>query len=349
MKNRARYIILAVIVLLIGLVAWRILGNTSASDTRRQNVPLVRVEHPRRETVVTVLRFTGDILPVQQATIYSKVNGTLERVYADMGAPVHQGQQLALVDTTELAQLARQNAAKYQNARLNYERTKELSEQNLVAKQDLDNADAAMKVAQADYEAAKTRLGFAHINAPFGGYVTKRFLDEGANVTSNNATLFTLMDIDLMKIIVNVLEKDIPLITLGTKATIKVDAFPGEEFEGKISRISQAVDLGTRTMAAEIDIPNQRHRLKPGMYANVALVVNEHRNALTIPTEAILKDDRGQYVYAIDSSVARRKNVTIGAEQNGRTEIPSGLLGNELITVTGQQFVRDGGQVLVQQ
>ncbi|MBI1804545.1 MAG: efflux RND transporter periplasmic adaptor subunit [Ignavibacteriae bacterium] len=351
MKGRARYIIPAVLLLLFGLVAWRIMGNSSSSDTRRQNTPLVRVDQPRRETVITTLRFTGDILPIQQANIYSKVNGTLNRVYVDIGASVRQGQLLALIDTTELSQQVQQNAAKFQNARLNYERTKELAEQNLVAKQDLDNADAAMKVARADYEAAKTRLSYARITAPFAGYITKRFLDEGANVTSNNATLFTLMDIDQLKIMVSVLEKDISLVRLGESATIRVDAFPGNVFLGKVARFSQSVDLSTRTMAVEIDVPNQKPgiRLTPGMFANITLIVREDKDAITVPTDALLKDDRSYYVYVIDSTVAHRKDITVGVEQNGRTEVSSGLTGTERLVVAGQQLIRDGGQVMMQQ
>jgi RND family efflux transporter MFP subunit len=232
---------------------------------------------------------------------------------------------------------------------LNYERTKELTEQNLIAKQELDNAETAMKVAKANYESAATRLGYASITAPFSGYITKRFLDAGANVTSNNVTLFTLMDIEEMKILINVLEKDIPLIAKGKKAVITVDAYPGKEFYGTVTKLSQAVDLSTRTMAVEVDIPNNEHFLKPGMFANVTLVVDEHKNVITVAIGSLMKDEKGSFVYTVNGNIAHRKNISAGVEQEMKVEILSGIQDGDTIMMVGQQFVKDGAPVIIQQ
>ncbi len=349
MTTRVRYTIAGGIVILIALVVLKLVDGKTPADTRRQNIPLVKVEHPRRESVLYKLSFTGDVVPIQQASIYSKVAGNIEREYVDIGAAVAQNQLLALIDTTELSQQFRQSEATYENAKLNFERTKELAEQNLVAKQDLDNAEAAAKVAKANFDNARTRLDYALITAPFSGTITKRLLDPGALVTANNTILFSLMDLNAMKITVQVLEKDIPRIAKGKKAVITVDAFPGKQFIGSVTRYSDAVDLDTRTMAVEIDIPNRDHLLKPGMYASVTLVVDEHLQALTLPTIALLKDDRGYFILAAEGTKARRKDVRPGVEQNSRTEILSGLTGDESVITTGQQFARDGGEILIQQ
>ena len=147
-----------------------------------------------------------------QAGIFSKVSGNLESIYTDMGSNVFSGQLLATIDSTELYQQFQQTNATYQNARMTFDRVQQLIDKNLASKQDLDNADAAMKVAKANYEAAATRLSYARIIAPFSGIITKRFLDPGALVAANNATLFTLMNLDRIKIIVNVPEKDVQFI-----------------------------------------------------------------------------------------------------------------------------------------
>jgi membrane fusion protein (multidrug efflux system) len=270
-------------------------------------------------------------------------------VYVNIGDFVRENQMLALIDTTELALQVQQTGASYVNAKLTYDRNVELLKENLVAKQDVDNSDAALKVAMANYQTAETHLQYARITAPFSGYITKRYLDPGANVTANNATLFTLMSLEAMKIVVNILEKDIPQITTGKNVDVEVDAYPDKKFKGKITRISEAVDLSTRTMAVEIDIANKDHLLKPGMFASVTIVINERSNSITVPTYALQKDDKGYFVYVVgDSLKARRIPVKIGIEQNNQTEILSGLTGNEKLITTGQQFVRDGGQVTVQ-
>jgi len=347
-KYRTYLVVIVIVVVLGGVVTIKILMGNAAADTRRQNIPLVKVEQPLRQTIAYQLNFNGDVVAIQQADIFSKVTGNLERIYTDMGNSVKRDQLLAVIDSTELYQQVQQTEATYYNARISYTRNKKLFEQKLVAKQDLDNAEAQMKVALANYETAKTRLSYARITAPFSGVITKRFLDEGALVATSNATLYTLMDLDSVKVIVNVLEKDVPQISKGKTAKIVVDAFPGKEYEGVITRLSQAIDLSTRTMAIEVGVPNKEHNLKPGMYATVTLTISEHQNAVTVPTEAVLNDNNGTFVYALQNNAAKRIPVQLGIERNSRTEILAGLSGDERVIVVGQQLVRDGGLVVLE-
>lgn len=339
---------LILLIAFAGIVYYKINANNEMTRTRQRGAPLVKLEKPVRETVLYKLQFNGDVNAIQQANIFSKVSGNIEHIYVDIGMSVRKDQLLALIDQTELNQKVQETSAIFFNARTIYDRTKQLLEQNLLAKEDLDNAEATMKIAQANYENAKTRLSYTRITAPFSGYITKRFLDAGALVSNTNTILFMLMDITNVKIIVNVLEKDISLIPRVKKAIIGVDAFPGKEFYGLISRSSQAIELSTRTMDVEIDIPNQDHILKPGMFATVTLVIDEHPDAVLVPTQAILKDNNGTYVFAVTNNTAKRFDIKVGIEQSIMTEILTGIEGTEDIITTGQQFVRDGGPVLVQ-
>jgi membrane fusion protein (multidrug efflux system) len=347
--NRRKQIIIGFMVLLVvGASLYRILSAGPSADVRRLNLPLVKLEPAGQETVMVVRQFTGDVVAVQQAGIFSKVSGNLERVYVDIGTPVRAGQVLALIDTTELRQQYQAAAATYENARITYQRSKDLFGQNLLSRQDIDNSETAYKIAAAAMETASTRLGYARIKAPFAGVITRRYLDRGAFVTLNNSTLFTLMDIDAVKVIINILEKDIPLMADGKQANITVDAYPARAFPGSVTRFSRAVDPNTRTMAVEIDIPNRDHALAPGMYANVVLVVTSHPDAVTIPTAAMLKDDRGYFVFTVTADTARAVRILPGVEQGAKTEVLSGLGANTPIVTTGQQFARDGGAVIVQ-
>jgi membrane fusion protein (multidrug efflux system) len=277
------------------------------------------------------------------------VIGNLEGVYINIGEAVRQGQLLAMIDTTLLAQQYAQASATYNNAKLQYDRAKDLFAKNLGAKQDVDNSQAAMLVAQANADNAATQLSYSRITAPFPGIITQRFLDPGAVVTANNATLFTLMDLDSMRVFVNVLERDIPAVTIGKKADITVDAYPDRHFEGIVTRSSQAVDPATRTLSVEVDAPNRDHTLKPGMFTNVTVILGQHENVVTVPAEAVLGDSNGHWVFTVaDNNTAHRVPVKTGAEQNNRTEIVSGLSGQEKLIVVGQQFVKDGGPVNIQ-
>jgi len=307
------------------------------------------VSSPRREDVTYNLQFTGDVLPILQASIFSRVSGNLEKIFVEMGDVVRQDQLLALIDTTELYQQYQQAAAAFQNARLSYDRARELFDRNLGSKQDQDNTEAVAKIAEANYALAATKLGYAKITAPFAGIITRRFLDPGALVSPGSTTLFTLMDLDRVKVIIHVLEKDIPRVTHGKPALVTVGAVPGQKFTGEITRYSEAVDPDTRTMAVEIDISNADHRLKPGMFANVNLIVDRHENALTIATPAILQDDLGNFGYVVRADTAWKARITPGAELDTRTEILSGISDTTAQVITaGQQFAKDGGPVTIQ-
>jgi len=347
-KRRRYYLGGGIVLVVVLLIVLRIVGARGSNDQRRLNAPVVQVEKPLRSTLTLALQFTADVVPIQQAAIYSKVSGNLEQIYADMGSRVRRNQLIALIDTTELFQQYQQAMATAENNRITFVRTKQLFDQNLVAKQDLDNAEAAWKVAQAAYDGTVTRLSYARITAPFSGYITKRYLDPGALVTPSTSILFTLMDLDEMKIIVNVLEQDIPRVSIGSEATIRVDAFPGKTFIGHVTKFSQAVDLATRTMAVEIDIPNPDHLLRPGMFADVSLIVGELKEALTLPTQGILHDDQGPYVFIARQDTSYRVRITTGIEQESRMVIVTGLTGTEDVITTGQQFVRDGGPISIQ-
>lgn len=336
------------IIMILGVGVVVVVRMNSASkmeEARRRMVPLVKVETPRRELVKSQLQFNGDAVAIRQAGIFSKVAGNLEQIYADMGSHVYAGQLLATIDSTELFQQYQQTNATYQNTLITFERIQQLIEKGLSSKQELDNAEAAMKVARSNYEAAATRLSYARIVAPFSGIITKRFLDPGALVTANNATLFTLMNLDRVKIIVNIPENDVHSVYQVHLAQVTFDALPNKEFQGKVTRFSDALDLTTRTMAIQIEIENFSHIIKPGMFATVQMTIAERLNALTIPTNALLKDDSGQYVFTLNGTKAKSVRVQTGAELVERTEILSGLTGSENIIVVGQQFVKEDGQV----
>lgn len=359
-------LIIGFLLVLVLLTYFRVRENSKEAARRPAAILTVEVSTPQRSQIVRSLYFTGDILPIQQATIFSKVSGNLEKVLVDIGDYVKQGQLLALIDTTIYAQNARQAQgihmqaqATLQNARMNFERNESLLGQNLIAKQDLDNARTAYEIAQAQVEGAQasyrntlTQLSYCKVSAPFSGYITKRFLDAGAYVSASagasSSTIFTIMDIDKVKILVNVLEKDIPALERIREAVVKTDVYLNRAFNARIQRISQAIDVATRTMPIEVDIENRQHLLKPGMFANINLVLQKKENALVLPSQVILKDDSGSYVFTVSQdSVAHKRYIELGIQQDNLYETLSGLSDIENVVFVGQTLIRDGNKVRI--
>ncbi len=353
MNKKTRTIIIGTIaVIVVGFFVYRLIAVKPAK-VKKQLVPPVVVAQPVKMDLTYKLEYDGDVIPVLQAYVFSRVSGLLQSLYTDMGKTVRKDQLIALIDTSEAYQMAMQSEAAYYNAKVTEARTRELFSKKLVAQQDLDNAEATLRSTQASFEANRVLLDYCKVRSPFSGVVTKRWLDPGSVVTSNpivgnsNSTIFTVMDLDTVKIDINVLDRDVEKIPSVKRAYATVDVIPGHEYQALVSRSSQAVTTTTRTMPVEILIPNKDQSIKPGEFARVTLVLGENPQAITVPSEAVLRDNAGTYVYVVQDTLAQRKNVTTGVTENGRLEILSGLDGTENVIVVGQTFVRPNGKVNV--
>jgi len=158
----------------------------------------------------------------------------------------------------------------------------------------------------------------------------------------------SLHDIDTVRVLIEVVERDIPLVKIGQKAELRAEAYPDQIFEGAVTRIVQALNRATRTMTVEIDLPNRDRRLKGGMFARVEVLVGTHPQALQIPIDAVSRLEEAQYVYIVQEGKARRVDIEIGARQGNYIEITKGLIGNEAVIVSGKDLIHDGTPVQTQ-
>lgn len=316
-------------------------------DNQRSSTPVVKAERPIRRTIARTLSFTGDILPDRAVTVYAKVGGALQELRSEVGDRVRTSDVLAVIDSAEYAQAYKQAAATRQNAAAAHRRALDLAKRDLISKAELDNADAALAIADAALELAQLKLGYTVIRAPFAGVVTNRRADEGSLVAANNTPLYDLMSYDRIRVQVEVGERETPNINIGAEVLLQADAYPGERFPGRVARRSESVDLKNRTMMVEVEAANPGLRLKPGMFAIASVLLERRENALTAPTQAILRDDGGYYVWKIDSGISSKQSVQIGAVQSDITEVLAGLTESDSLSVLGFQALKDGGKVVV--
>lgn len=354
MKKSVNYALVALIpaaILVFAVI--RLITAAGPVAQKKTPIPLVQLATPTRMDVTYSLEYDGDVVPIRQANIFSRVTGMLEQIYTDMGHTVQRGQIMALIDTSQAHQAELQAAAALANARATEHRIQDLAKRNLASEQDLDNAIATLRTTEANYESARIQLSYSKITAPFHGYVTKRWLDPGAIVSSNpvvgnsNTTIFTLMDIDTVRIDINVLDADVAKIVGAKRAVVTLNTLPGREFTAIVARSAQAINTTTRTMPVEILIPNRDQAIKPGSFAHVKLVLGEHPQALTVPPEAVLKDSAGSYVLTVSDSIAIKKPISTGVIENGRMEVQAGLGDEDKVIVIGQNFAKPKGKVHV--
>jgi membrane fusion protein (multidrug efflux system) len=152
-----------------------------------------------------------------------------------------------------------------------------------------------------------------------------------------------------VKVDLDIPEEYLPKIILGQSAEISLQAYPDENFTGKVSKISPVLDLETRTAPIEVIIPNSDHRLKSGMFVQAQLILEEHKNVPVIAKEAIMGRVPQVYVYIVNGNLARQKNVKLGVHQGAYYEVVEGLKEGDLVVVMGQQKLYDGAAVTSEQ
>jgi len=184
----------------------------------------------------------------------------------------------------------------------------------------------------------------APVESPLSGVVGKVFVDIGANVNPQ-IPVALVVNMDKVKINLEIPEKYIADITLGLKAKIKVDAYPEKEFLGEITKISPIVDLTTRAFPIEITVNNQEHLLKSGMFAKVILLLKEHKNVPVILKEAIIGKEPDTYVYVIENNFTHLKRITLGIKQGPYYEVKEGIKENDLVVILGQQRLYENASV----
>lgn len=188
----------------------------------------------------------------------------------------------------------------------------------------------------------------APVESPLQGVVGRIYVDIGTSVSSQTP-IALVVDMDRVKIDLDIPEKYLPQISLGQKATLGVDAYPGEEFVGEVREVSPVVDLTTRSSPIEIIVDNPEHRLKSGMFAKVNLVIQEHKNVPVILKEAVIGREPQTYAYVIENKTAVLRKITLGLRQGPYYEIKEGLKEGDLVVVVGQQRLYEGAGVVTEE
>ncbi|HEY5909228.1 MAG TPA: efflux RND transporter periplasmic adaptor subunit [Verrucomicrobiae bacterium] len=327
-------------------------------------VAAARVMRTDLDNEITV---PAEFRPYAQVELHAKVSGYLETISVDVGDRVKTGELLAKLEVPESRDelneaLAAQKRAEadYRNAHLVYSRLMavEKDHPNLVAQQELDTAEAkdrtaeaAAAAAKADVEKYQTMLAYTRISAPFDGVITKRYADPGALIQAGTAS--ATQSLPLVAVSDNYrLRLDFPVsvgyvkdIQVGAPVEVRVQSLGGKRFSGTIARSTQTVDEATRSMMTEVEVPNPKLELVPGMYATVMLKVERRRNVLTIPTEAV-SGSGGTSVYVINHRrEIEERTVALGLETSTRYEVTAGLEEGDLVLVGSRAQVRPGQKV----
>lgn len=289
----------------------------------------------------------GTLAANAQADLASEVDGQVAKIDADLGDRVTVGQVLARVQRDQIEARLREAAASFERAVTDEARARPLSDQGVISAQEYEVVRTALDVARARRDQLRIQLEHADIRSPLEGSVAARLVDVGDYVRPGTV-VFRLVQDDPLKFRGEIPEREVPSLRPEQEVRITVEAFQGETFFGRVSRIGSAADPAARSLAFEAVVPNQDRRLRPGFFGHGEVVVAKEERALCVPRAAVASFAGVTKVFVIEEGVARAREVALGVDLgDGWVEIRQGVTQGKQVATSGLAKLADGTEVVV--
>lgn len=219
-----------------------------------------------------------------------------------------------------------------------------------VAQGRISQIDSKVKQVEAEIDRLRTLIGFSEVRAPFGGIVTKRYVHTGALLQAAMSSrtvhgIVTIASLDRIRLLVDVPESEVPYVQAGDPVVATLDSMAEMEFRGEVTRFAGVLDPSTRTMRTEIHLGNPGWLLRPGMYGQARLTLEERSDAVTIPAAALRVDGAGSYVYRVVDGRARRTEVEAELRDGVKVEVTDGLSASERVVLSARGVLADNAPV----
>jgi RND family efflux transporter MFP subunit len=373
------------LVLLLGGLAigvWRhyalYLEVAATAEAHRNFIPSVRVAAVHASSGTMSVTLPATTSSFEEANIYARASGYIEKRHVDIGSAVKEGDLLAVITAPELdhqisqaeASLAqakathRQNKATRELGRVTWARDATLVNQGWVTQQQGDTdrlnyaaqqqkvraESAAIQSQQAQLAVLRQQKAYQQVVAPFDGVVTRRNIDVGSLVQADATSgtfMFTLTHNDILRIRLYVPQDAAIGVKPGVAAVVRVPEIPDHVSTGKVARIADALDPATRTLQTEIDAPNPDGELSAGIYCTVELKVPRRTASLIVPAGAIVFDHDGLHVLVVEDGVAHSRKITEIRDLGTEVEVSDGVKQGDQVVITPPVDLEDGGKVQI--
>jgi RND family efflux transporter MFP subunit len=302
-----------------------------------------------------------------ESPVYARTSGYIRKWYVDIGQHVKSGQLLAVIDAPEVDQqllharaMLSQSQANLTLAAITAKRYQELIKDNSVAQQQVDQNNQNLAAQQATVAAASADVSnleqqqiYEKVVAPFDGVITERHTDTGDLINAGNsgtgAELFRVSKTSMMRIFISVPEGYSQQIHEGMHVNVALTELPGQQFVGEVTRSSRAINVSSRTLLVEVDIPNPTGKLMPGAYGQVRIKLSVLSRPLLVPAGSILFQSAGPQIAVVDAEhkVELRK-VAIGNDFGNTLEITGGITAQDTIIANPPDYLVNGMPVTVQ-
>lgn len=310
---------------------------TASDEEDAEETPPIPVEtaRPTRGDVYAVYSGTAPIEAFDEADVIAKVAGEVREILVEEGDEVSKGQVLARLDGDRLRLELNESAARLRKLQRDYERNVDLSERGLVSEGDFEKIKFEMEALQAAHNLASLELDYTQIRAPIDGVISERFIKLG-NTLSVNDPVFRVTSLLPLVAYLHVPEREFRSIQVGQPVGLDIDALQGPPVISSVTRVSPIVDPATGTFKITIEIYDEERRIKPGMFARIGVVYDQHENALQVPRSALVEELGETSLFVVEDGIAIRKVVETGFSNRGQVEVLSGLEDSEDVIIVGQ-------------
>lgn len=334
-------------------------GGCKKKETARpEAVVKVRAQAAQVKSFRPFVQAVGTLKAYEEVFVGSQVEGILKSVHAEEGSAVSKGMLLVRVDDRDIRQetardeaLIRQTQATLANTKIEFKRKEALYKEQLVTQQQFDDITTRMTLAEADLDKAKAanalskeRLAKTRIASPLRGFVKEKKVSAG-DLVRPGSPLFTVIQIDPIKLLFTVTEKEVDKVKAGRQVRFRVDAYPEKEFTAGVKSIYPHLDERTRTLQVEAVAPNAGGQLKPGLFARVVLYTGAPREMVVVPITSIVYDESRTKVFVVVGGRARERAVKLGGKYGELMEITEGLKAGDMVVLAGQNNLAEGVKV----
>lgn len=280
-----------------------------------------------------------------ESQVVAKTSGVALQVMAEVGQEVRAGQVLVRLDSDRAVLQAAQTAAQMRKLEANYNRSLQLSKQQLVSANDIDQLKFDLENIRAANRLANLELSYANVVAPISGIIAERSIKTG-NFVQINTPIFRIVDTSRLEATLNVPERELATLKAGLPVQLQVDALPGRPFQGRVDRVAPVVDSGSGTFRV-ICAFDSGGLLQPGMFGRIKIDYDQRASALVIPRNALLDDENDPAVYVVRNGKATRAAVKLGYFDGEWVEVRSGLKLGDRVVTAGKVALREGTEVQV--
>jgi membrane fusion protein, multidrug efflux system len=348
----------------VSFVGWSRWSSEKQSKHAAAGLPLsVKIQIAQPASISQNLAVSGTLIGENEATVISETQGKVVAVKAQVGDWLAKGQTIVQVENDLKLVALEQAKAQLMAAQTNYDKAQkdlkrydDLFAQQIATQNDVENVRLAARAAEAQLKGAEAALKLAQrhfddaaIKAPLAGRLADRYVNEAAMVMPGDK-IGVVVDGRNMKLKTSVAENEVALVKVSQPVEIVADALTGAKFSGKVFSVAQKAN-NERTYPVEILVQNDKtESLKSGMFGRATIQVANANDAIVVPSEAVLSDAvRNNYVFVEENGAAKRVEVKLGLQQDGKVQIIGGLAAGARLVVSGQQRLADGAKVTVQE